>query len=349
MFSSANQPHFSLTIEGVEHDLKVLAFSGTEAISTPYAFEVELVSERSDLDLEGLLHKQAFLAFSDRGDGIHGQIYRVEQGTTGKRLTRYSLILVPQLAYLAHRINQRIFQQLTVPTIIGQILQEHGIQSTAYRFQLSAVYPARDYCVQYDESDLQFIERLCEEEGIHYHFQHSRTDHHLVFGDDQTIFPKLAQPTAYQQDSGMVAAEPVIKHFGVRLETRTSRITRRDYDFEKPKLLLESGCNPDQDKPQPDLEDYDYPGRFTDRERGKHLSLRALERQRADYRQAEGKSDQPSLISGHFLAFKVAGQHGIKAGGMAWHFHPVGLICSLISKKNASTGTPFLAHPTLAA
>ncbi|HCF1643331.1 TPA: type VI secretion system tip protein VgrG, partial [Pseudomonas aeruginosa] len=77
---------------------------------------------------------------------------------------------------------------------------------------------------------------------------------------------------------------------------------RRDYDFEKPRLLLEAGNRPAADAPaEPDLEDYDYPGRFVDRQRGKLLSQRALERHRADRRLGEGVSDQPLLVSGHFL------------------------------------------------
>jgi type VI secretion system secreted protein VgrG len=187
---------------------------------------------------------------------------------------------------------------VTVPQIIAQMLEEHGIQADAYRFRLGPVVcPPREYCVQYDETDLHFIQRLCEEEGIHYHFQHGASGHVLVFGDDQTIFPRLAA-TAYQQDSGLVADQPVIKRFGLRLETRTSRVTRRDYDFEKPRLTMEAAFHSDF---QPDLEDYDYPGRFTERTRGKHLSQRALERHRHDYELAEGESDQPKLVSGHFL------------------------------------------------
>ncbi|MHA6495051.1 type VI secretion system Vgr family protein [Pseudomonas borbori] len=298
MFAPANQTHFSLSIEGVSHDLQVLEFTGREAISQPFEFELELVSERPDLDLESLLHQSAFLTFSQAGNGIHGQIYRVAQGESGKRLSRYHVTLRPQLAYLAHRTNQRIFQHLTVEKIISQVLEEHGIQANAYQFQLGSIYPEREYCVQYDESDLHFVQRLCEEEGIHYHFQHSEQGHVLVFGDDQTPFPKLA-PTAYQQDSGLVADKPVIKRFGVRVETRTSRVTRRDYDFEKPKLLLEAEV---KSAFTPDLEDYDYPGRFVERERGKHLSQRALERHRHDFEQAHGDGDQTLLVSGHFLA-----------------------------------------------
>ncbi|WP_277422799.1 contractile injection system protein, VgrG/Pvc8 family, partial [Pseudomonas viridiflava] len=92
----------------------------------------------------------------------------------------------------------RIYQQMSAQQIIALILEEHGIKGNGYKFQLGQPCPERDYCVQYDESDLHFIQRLCEEEGIHFHFQHSASGHTLVFGDDQTVFPKLA-PVSYQQ------------------------------------------------------------------------------------------------------------------------------------------------------
>ncbi|ALZ08335.1 type VI secretion system tip protein TssI/VgrG [Pseudomonas aeruginosa] len=302
MFNPANQTHFSLTLDGLRHDLQVLAFNGHEGISRPYRFELELVGERAGLDLETFLHRPAFLSFTPQGQGVHGLVYGAAQGDASKRLTRYRLTLVPHLAYLAQRNNQRIFQHLTVPQIVALILEEHGILADAYRFQLGTRYPEREYCVQYDESDLHFVQRLCAEEGIHFHFRHSAEAHLLVFGDDQTVFPHLGRPTAYVHDSGLVADEPVIKRFSLRLASRTTRTTRRDYDFEKPRLLLEAGNRPAADAPaEPDLEDYDYPGRFVDRQRGKLLSQRALERHRADRRLGEGVSDQPLLVSGHFL------------------------------------------------
>ncbi|MAB99302.1 MAG: type VI secretion system tip protein VgrG [Pseudomonadaceae bacterium] len=297
MFAPANQASFTLAIEGLDHDFKVLGFTGREALNQPYSFDVELVSEQPSLELESLLHKPAFLQMSPGGSGIHGLLYRVAQGDAGKRLTRYEITLRPHLAYLEHSVNQRIFQHLTVEQIIVQVLEAHGILSTAYQFQLGGTYPPREYCVQYDETDLHFIQRLCEEEGIHYHFQHSAQGHILAFGDDQVGFPTLA-PIAYQQDAGMVADNPVIKRFSLRQETRSSRVTRRDYDFEKPSLTLEGAA---QSQVLPDLEDYDYPGRFTKQARGNLLASRALERHRSDYALAHGRSDQPSLLSGHFI------------------------------------------------
>ncbi|MDH2080789.1 type VI secretion system tip protein TssI/VgrG [Pseudomonas atacamensis] len=298
MFAPANQPRFTLTLEGARHDLKVLEFTGREAISQPFRFELELVSERPDLDLESLLHGQAFLSFDAQGCGIHGQIYQVGQGDSGKRLTRYHLSLVPRLTYLGHRINQRIFQHQSVPQIIKQILKDHSILRDAFEFRLGSEYPEREYCVQYAESDLAFIQRLCAEVGIHYHFHHSPEGHLLVFGDDQTVFPKLPEPTLYLPGSGMSAGAPAIQRFNVRVETRTSVVTRRDYNFEKPRLSLESRSDGEQ---RPVLEDYLFPGQFSDRETGKHLTRRALERHVADYRQAEGSSDESSLVCGHFL------------------------------------------------
>lgn len=298
MFAPANQPRFTLTLEGARHDLKVLEFTGREAISQPFRFELELVSERPDLDLESLLHGQAFLSFDAQGCGIHGQIYQVGQGDSGKRLTRYHLSLVPRLTYLGHRINQRIFQHQSVPQIITQILKDHSILRDAFEFRLGSEYPEREYCVQYAESDLAFIQRLCAEVGIHYHFQHSPEGHLLVFGDDQTVFPKLPEPTLYLPGSGMSAGAPAIQRFNVRVETRTSVVTRRDYNFEKPRLSLESRSDGEQ---RPVLEDYLFPGQFSDRETGKQLTRRALERHVADYRQAEGGSDESSLVCGHFL------------------------------------------------
>lgn len=302
MFHTLDLPSFRLTITDLKHDLQVVAFKGYEAISAPYSFDIELVSEQSDMNLKHLLNRQAFLTFDKQGSGVHGLVYRVAQGDASNRLTYYKIKLVPRLAYLEHRTNQRIFQQTSVPQIITTIFKEHGILTDAHRFQLNASYPPRDYCVQYRESDLHFIERLCHEEGLHYHFQHSESGHQLVLGDDQTVFPRLEHRTVYKHGSGMVYDDPVIHRFGLRLETRTSRVTYRDYDFKKSAFLLESSCQPSLEEVRPDLEAYDYPGDFTQEKRGKLLSQRTLERYRADYVQAEGKSNQTALATGHFLA-----------------------------------------------
>ncbi|MFY0731773.1 type VI secretion system tip protein VgrG [Pseudomonas sp. NFX15] len=314
MFALANSPRFTLSLEGEpDYDFKVLGFKGQEAISQPYRFELELVSERAGIPLESLLHRQAFLGFDGQGRGIHGQIIRVGQGATTRRLTHYQISLVPRLSYLDRRINQRIFQHKTVPQIIALVLKDHHILEYAHcEFQFGSQYPERDYCVQYAESDLAFIQRLCGETGIHFHFRHSPDGHRLMFGDDQTFFPRLSQSTPFLPGSGMAGETPVINRFDVRLETCTSAITLADYDFHKPGQPLQSSLDNQQ---RPRLEHYQFPGQFTDLRRADLLAKRTLERYNADFCQAEGSSDDPALVSGHFLRLA---EHANQAWNELW-------------------------------
>ncbi|MHC8367329.1 type VI secretion system Vgr family protein [Pseudomonas sp. ZT5P21] len=296
MFSAVEPVVFTLDIEGCSRNFQVLEFRAREALNQTYEVKLELVSDPQP-DLESLMHRSAFLRFGSDGAGIHGQVYAIAEGDSGKRLTHYQMTLVPYIAYLSHCHNQRIFQNLSVPQIIAKVLKDQGMQADTWRFQLSTEYRPRLYCVQY-ETDLHFLQRLCEEEGLHFHFEHSPDGHVLVFGDDQTSFSKLDQPTAYRQANGMVAEAPVIDQFKLKLNTRPTHVSRRDYDFEKPRVQLDSEAKKSL---MPHLEDYAFPGQFTHRDRGKHLANRALERHRADYQLANGRSDQSALRSGHFF------------------------------------------------
>jgi type VI secretion system secreted protein VgrG len=296
MFAPTNIAHFELQIPFVRNDFKVLAFEGTEAISTLYAIHIELVSENPNFDLESLLSQPAFLQFGLNGEGLHGRIENVRVGEPGKRLTRYELTLVPALHYLQFSHNQRIFQNLTVPQIVAQVLKGHGIQSNAYCFKVNT-HTKREYCTQYGESDFEFVQRLCSEDGISWHHRHDQDGHLLVFTDHQSYFLILGD-TPYQQDSGMVADHPVVSQFSQCFSTRTSKVSGRNYTFKRPNLLQESQFTA---KFSPTLEDYRYPLLMDNREHGKVLAKQALERHRGDYRLAEGKSDQPILRSGYFF------------------------------------------------
>ncbi|MPR01645.1 type VI secretion system tip protein VgrG [Pseudomonas sp. MAFF 212408] len=298
MFAPANRSAFTLTLDGQPSELRVFEFTGTEAISQPYCFDLELVCEQPDIDLENLLHRQVYLGFDDQGHGVHGLVDRVAQGDSGRRLTRYQISLVPHLAYLRHSSHQRIFQHQTVPQIVARVLVGQGIQSDRFEFRLSGTYEQREYCVQFAETDLAFIHRLCAEQGIHYHFQHSTEGHLLVFGDDQTVFAQPDQATPYTPGSGMVADTPAIKRFSVQLDTRPTAVSLRDYDFRKPRLVLESEVAGEQ---LPALQEQHSPGHFSDRVHGKFLAQRRLERHRSDYRLAQGAGDEPALVCGRFL------------------------------------------------
>lgn len=289
---------FKLILPGIKTDFQVLAFKGQEVLDLPFFIQVQVVSENPSLDLESLLHQPAYLAFGDVNEGLHGQVYAIGRDDPGRRLTRYQLTLAPRLAYLAHRRDQRIFQQRSVPQIIAAVLEQHGILADRYAFELGpVVYPPRTFCVQYAETDLHFIQRLCEEEGIHYHFRHSESQHVLVFGDDQTVFLRLPAQR-YSPAGGPQAEMRVIQRFDLRLATRSQQTVRRDHDFEHPSLCLQDAAGSASAQP---LEDYRYPAGFTGHARGARLARRGLERLQIGRYRALGRSDQPVLRSGHFL------------------------------------------------
>ena len=310
MFVPANTAHFSLHIPDIRNDFKVLGFEGFEAISQLYEINIELVSENPDINLESLLSLPAFLQFGLNGEGIHGRIEDVCVGESGKRLTHYHLTLVPALHYLQFSYDQRIFQHHSVPQIIAKVLQGHGIQADAFSFNVRTS-PVREYCTQYGESDYSFLQRLCAEDGIAWHHQHTKDGHLLVFTDSQAYFPALGE-TPYQQGTGNVADYPVVEQFSQRFSTRTSTVTRRDYDLNRPSLLIENAFTA---KFTPALEDYHYPVLISTEKRGQQLAQQALERHRTDYQLAEGKSDQPTLRSGHLFTLS---EHPRKACNDLW-------------------------------
>ncbi|MDG6404433.1 contractile injection system protein, VgrG/Pvc8 family, partial [Pseudomonas quasicaspiana] len=106
-----------------------------------------------------------------------------------------------------------------------------------------------------------FVRRLCEEEGIHFHFQHSPDEHLLVFADDPIQLPVLKPAVAYVQSRGQVAAASVINRFNVRFATRSGKASHQTYHFQLPQVDLLSSAGGDGRK---ELEDYQYPAPFTD-------------------------------------------------------------------------------------
>ncbi|UOF19264.1 contractile injection system protein, VgrG/Pvc8 family [Pseudomonas syringae] len=183
-------PFFYLEIARLQRRFTVVSFSATEAISQPYAIELEILGDGFDLDLTSLMYKPAWLSCggeqgfpgqSFQGQGFHGQIHGATRKHYHPGPACYTLLMGPRLACLGLRQHSRIFQHMTATQIIAQVLEEHGLK-TAFRFDLQTECIERESCVQYQESDLQLVQRLCAEEGIHYHFVHSRRRHLLVFG-----------------------------------------------------------------------------------------------------------------------------------------------------------------------
>ncbi|ROM63555.1 type VI secretion protein [Pseudomonas brassicacearum] len=190
MSDPACEPVFRLEIAGLPEPFVVVAFTGSEAISEPFVYEVELLNSDPTLDLAGLLYRSVWLSFGASGRGVHGQLHELVQHRhdAGCRVR-----IGPKLACLAQRFNQRVFSARSVPQILRQVLKAHGISGRSLCLDLSGDYPLRDFCTQYRESDLQFLQRVCAEVGIHFHFEHARDGHCLVFADNADSFPPAGE------------------------------------------------------------------------------------------------------------------------------------------------------------
>jgi type VI secretion system secreted protein VgrG len=338
MFNPAPTERLRLHADALPRDAQVLAFRGDEGISTLFAFDIELVSESASLPLQALLDQPAFLAFDGQRRGIHGLLSRASLGSVGQRLTHYHLRLVPHMARLGLRHNHRIFQQRSVAQIIGQVFKEHGILADACQLRLEAPFPARDYCVQYGETDLAFVERLCQEDGIHYRFEHTPDDHCVVFSDHQMHFPHLARPLPFVQENGMQADAPAASAFSLAYQTTVERVELRDHDFRKSAATLAYASRAGD---APAREHFAYPGNLLqtlDQTRGRALAQRTLERCRSQHCTAEGVSDDSGLSSGRLLTLTGHPQAACNQLWLLTHVHHEGHQPQAL-EENASADT----------
>lgn len=196
----ASEPFFRLEIARLRRHFSVLSFSATEAISEPYLFD--LLVSGDEIDLGSLMFKPAFLSLNGGPQGFHGQIQGATRAHYRPGPACYRLTVGPRLACLDLRYNQRVFQRMSATQIIARVLREHGLKER-YRFDLAKECQRRETCFQHNESDLQLVHRLCAEEGIHYHFRHTRRSHQLVFSEGLRSLPRA--PIAPWSPSGQTS------------------------------------------------------------------------------------------------------------------------------------------------
>ena len=281
---AANASWFNFTAQS--GDFGVYAFSGFEEVCKPYEFGIELVSRSANVDLTALLGTPACLSIADRSGGerlVHGLIREMEQLHTANRFTHYRCSLVPRLWFLGQIRDHRIFQNLSVVEIIQQILKEQGFTADGSSFKLSCSYEPREYCVQYGETDLHFITRLCEEEGIYFYFEHNRDSHCLCFCDREGG-PKIPGQSdlRFFPGSGQRSDTAVINRLTLHEQVNSNAAAYREWNFRKPRLDLEVR-DKEEDKqaaPAPPgmlLEQYAYPHLYQLRQPGeRYVKLRML-------------------------------------------------------------------------
>ena len=150
----------------------VASFSHEERLNGPFSLQLEVASPQPDIDFGAVLDQPCELQVWYQGQlqrRVCGVVSEFAQGDSGFRRTRYSLEVKPALWRLGLRQNSRIFQAQRPDEILSILLQEHGISD--YAFALKHPHAEREYCVQYRESDLDFVNRLAAEEGMFYYHE----------------------------------------------------------------------------------------------------------------------------------------------------------------------------------
>lgn len=299
------QSPFTLTLTDGPLCLPVLRFTGTEALNQPFRFEIDVIGLAPALPPGSLLQQPAYLRLG-ANHGIHGLIHSVSCEHRASHRIGYRLILVPQLLALAQAPRRRVFVQTSVPVILAQLLGENGLTSDQYRIETSVGhYPPRPFCIQYEESDLALLQRLCAEEGIHYHFEHCPDGHVVVFADDNLSLPQepLSLPFAVTDDIPSPRLDTLFQRHDATPVMAAQGVRNRGQ-----KVLAEDAAN------------HPAPTRVlsqlsSEQRHAEQRSRRHLQRQRCQSRSIHGRSDCSALRSGQLL--QISG-HPINAFNEQW-------------------------------
>jgi len=244
--------------------LLLSSVSGGEYLSGLFEYELELLSEDHAIDAKKLVGHPVTVGIQDKSARfINGYVIRMAKGdihTTGKDkdLRHYKVTIVPWLWFLSRRVNCRIFQNKSADKIIQDIFNDHKVIAK-FQNKLKDSYKTREYCVQFNESDLDFVSRLMAEEGIAYFFQHDNGKHEMILVDQKNAYQdcKEAKPAFAR---GKVKDTHVFE-WDHRFEYITGKWSLMDYNFEKPTTSLMANEPTIVDLPNiKDYEHYEYPG-----------------------------------------------------------------------------------------
>lgn len=252
------------------------SFHGEDAVSTPFRYTLELVSENAGLDFTQVVGQGVTvqLALAPSGQRyFHGVCTRFVQGGTQDGLTTYHAELRPWLWLLTLAADCRIYQNQSVPQIVQGIFSALGFSD--FRNLLTGSYPALEYCVQYRETAFAFVSRLLEESGISYFFEHASGKHVLVLADDASAYPACPGPATATYAGSTTAAQMdgLVGRCALEQRVTTGKLSLDDFNFETPATDLISTV----DGQSGSMSVYDYPGGFTAKSDGEAVARLRIE------------------------------------------------------------------------
>ncbi|MDY0972986.1 type VI secretion system tip protein VgrG [Siccibacter turicensis] len=281
----------------------VVEFELTEALNQPFILNISLASPQPGIDFGAVLDQPCELLVWYEGElkrRVSGIISRFVQSETGFRRTRYLAEVRPTLWRTGLRTNARIFQAKTPQEIIATLLEEAGIMD--YAFALRHAHAEREYCVQYRESDLDFITRLAAEEGMYFFHEFEASKHRVVFADDAGALAKGGELFFNLANQGLSQGE-YVRRFRYAEQVSTAEVALKDYSFLTPAYDLHSQKMSNGLDHQADTyQHFDYPGRFKKDASGKAFTGYRLDALRADAMTGSGESNAAMLMPGTSFA-----------------------------------------------
>ncbi|CAN94272.1 hypothetical protein sce4109 [Sorangium cellulosum So ce56] len=281
----------TLEIDGAGATFAVLRVRGRERLHEPSRFEVTAAVDGS-VELGSLLAQPARLAWalpdgSERA--VLGSVDVVESVAQGLRVT-----IVPKIALLADAVDYQVFVDEDAVSIVEEVLSEHGI-SVERRLVREA--PKRAQCVQCFESDLDFVSRLCAEEGISWFIVAGARDRVVLCDHDGgwEPLPGLGSMPV-REPGGFGETEESVTEARVRVARVYDEVTLRDYNCETPLVDQTAAAASGQGGP---LQHYAYPGGYADPDAGGDVAVIRLDQLRARRVVLEGKTTSRRLAPGH--------------------------------------------------
>lgn len=293
-FLAPNRPIFTFAIDGYEGELRVLEFTGHEAISELFSFSIEVASDDDAIDFAKVVGAKATfsLHYPDAQRDITGIVARFEQRASTAHFTPYYIEFVPAVWLLTQRHDCRIFQDKDVMQIVNDVFKRAGM-AEAINPQARGPFPSRTYCVQYRESDWDFICRLLEEEGIYFFFEQTDSGTKMTIGNHAQVHIDIDGDPAvpYRPPTGMIEVSEWIYEFRYGQRVRSGKVTLQDYNFTTPKLDLTKDKTSTSDQGgTAKLEIYDYPGLYEVDSNGSRLAELRLQAVLARAKELIGQS-----------------------------------------------------------
>ena len=221
-------------------------------------------------------------------------------------LAFFRMTLRPWLWFASLDSDNRIFQNKSTPDIIEEVFSAYP--DAKFKLALRGKYDKREYCVQYGESDLNFVQRLMEDEGIFYHFTHAEDGHTLILSDaNEALEPaEGSEKVPYEPDSRVSFRDgDFITQWVPKAQVRSGKFTATDYDFVKPSFDLTALSTAPVGHAQDKSEVYHYPGRYIELDPGQKITERRLHELQADQHRVTAKGTARQLWSGHSFTLEL--------------------------------------------